>query len=149
VQLQEASARAAEKRAEVDQLSTSGIAEARAITEDAQTAATATRRDAEKTAKKLIADAQKQAKALIADAEDRLAKIRVEREAVAGYFENLRGLLAGADAFTAPVGFPVPGDEPEPLAAVEAPAEVIEASVPAAPDEPAASDAEAEEANTR
>jgi hypothetical protein len=35
---------------------------------------------------------------LVADAEDRLGKIRIEREAVAGYFENLRGLLSQAEA---------------------------------------------------
>jgi len=33
----------------------------------------------------------------VSDAEERLDKIRIEREAVAGYFENLRGLLTQAE----------------------------------------------------
>ncbi|WP_175472988.1 hypothetical protein, partial [Curtobacterium sp. MMLR14_014] len=33
---------------------------------------------------------------VIAEAEDRLAAIRTEREAVAGYLENLRGVLTNA-----------------------------------------------------
>jgi len=37
---------------------------------------------------------------MVADAEERLARIRVEREAVAGYFEGLRGVLSQAEAVT-------------------------------------------------
>ena len=37
----------------------------------------------------------------MADAEERLAQIRIEREAVAGYFENLRGVLQQAEKVTA------------------------------------------------
>ena len=53
--------------------------------------------NAEARAKALIADADKQSKQLVADAEDRLAQIRLEREAVAGYFESLRGVLSQAE----------------------------------------------------
>jgi DNA-binding TFAR19-related protein (PDSD5 family) len=34
---------------------------------------------------------------MVAEAEDRLAQIRLEREAVAGYFESLRGVLSQAE----------------------------------------------------
>jgi len=37
----------------------------------------------------------------VSEAEDRLAKIRIERETVAGYFENLRGVLQQAEKVTA------------------------------------------------
>jgi DNA-binding TFAR19-related protein (PDSD5 family) len=37
---------------------------------------------------------------LVAEAEQRLAAIRVEREAVAGYFESLRGVLSQAEKVT-------------------------------------------------
>jgi hypothetical protein len=33
----------------------------------------------------------------VSDAEERLTKIRIEREAVAAYFENLRGVLCEAE----------------------------------------------------
>jgi hypothetical protein len=33
----------------------------------------------------------------VADAEDRLAQIKIERDAVAGYFESLRGVLTQAE----------------------------------------------------
>ncbi len=52
---------------------------------------------AESQAKTLVANAEKQTKKLIAEAEDRLAQIRLEREAVAGYFESLRGVLSQAE----------------------------------------------------
>jgi DNA-binding TFAR19-related protein (PDSD5 family) len=37
----------------------------------------------------------------VSDAEDRLSKIRIEREAVAGYFENLRLVLKEAERVSA------------------------------------------------
>jgi hypothetical protein len=45
----------------------------------------------------MIADAEKQAEALLGDAEARLAQIQQEREAVADYFESLRGVLSQAE----------------------------------------------------
>jgi len=36
----------------------------------------------------------------VSDAEERLAKIRMERDTVAGYFENLRGVLSQAEKVT-------------------------------------------------
>jgi DNA-binding TFAR19-related protein (PDSD5 family) len=37
----------------------------------------------------------------VSEAEERLAKIKLERETVAGYFENLRGVLQDAERVTA------------------------------------------------
>ena len=37
----------------------------------------------------------------MADAEDRLSQIRIERDAVAGYFESLRGVLTQAEQVAA------------------------------------------------
>ncbi len=45
-------------------------------------------------------DAEKRSAKLVSDAEERLAQIRIEREAVAGYFESLRGVLSQAEKVT-------------------------------------------------
>jgi hypothetical protein len=52
-------------------------------------------------ARKLIADAEERTRALVADAEDRLSQIQIERDAVAGYFESLRGVLTQAEQMAA------------------------------------------------
>ena len=58
-------------------------------------------------------DAEKKATALMKDAEQRLAQIRVEREAVAGYIANLRGVLDSAERVSAEHDFPTSApDEP-------------------------------------
>ncbi len=45
----------------------------------------------------MIADAEERTRpAVVAESEDRLAAIRTERDAVAGYLENLRGVLTHA-----------------------------------------------------
>jgi len=54
-------------------------------------------RDAEDRAATLLAEAETRTRELVADAEDRLAQIRIERDAVAGYFESLRGVLTQAE----------------------------------------------------
>ena len=45
----------------------------------------------------MIAEAEARTAALVADAEDRLSQIRIERDAVAGYFESLRSVLKQAE----------------------------------------------------
>ena len=49
--------------------------------------------NAEARARTLVEEAEHRSAALTADAEERLAKIRIERETVAGYLENLKGAL--------------------------------------------------------
>ena len=44
-----------------------------------------------------MADAERRARETLADAEERLDRIRIEREAVAAYLENVRGVLTQAD----------------------------------------------------
>ena len=53
-------------------------------------------RAAEETARSLVEDGRVRNAQLVADAEDRLAQLRIERDAVAGYFESLRGFLSKA-----------------------------------------------------
>jgi DNA-binding TFAR19-related protein (PDSD5 family) len=48
-----------------------------------------------------VTDAELRTRVLVADAEERLSQIRIERDAVAGYFESLRGLLTQAEKVTA------------------------------------------------
>ena len=64
-----------------------------------------------------------EAAALLKDAEQRLEQIRVERESVAGYIANLRGVLDSADRAAAAHGFPTVAPEPVTAASpiVEAP----------------------------
>jgi vacuolar-type H+-ATPase subunit H len=54
-------------------------------------------REAEAKAASMIDGAEKRTRAIVADAEDRLSQIRIERDAVAAYFEGLRGVLAQAE----------------------------------------------------
>ena len=58
-------------------------------------------REAEERAAALVDEAEERTQRLVADAEERLAQIRIEREAVAGYFENLRGVLQQAEKVSA------------------------------------------------
>ena len=53
--------------------------------------------NAESRSKAIIADAEKRSAQLVQDAEERLTKIKQERDTVAGYFENLRGVLQQAE----------------------------------------------------
>ena len=53
--------------------------------------------EAERRARETVADADRRAREAVADAEERLDRIRIEREAVAAYLENVRGVLTQAD----------------------------------------------------
>ena len=57
--------------------------------------------NAESRSRAMIADAERRSAELVSDAEERLAKIRIERDTVAGYLENLRGVLQEAEKVTA------------------------------------------------
>ena len=54
-------------------------------------------REAEDRANEMLREATESTRALVTDAEDRMKQIRVEREAVAGYFESLRSVLSQAE----------------------------------------------------
>jgi vacuolar-type H+-ATPase subunit H len=49
--------------------------------------------NADERSRSILADAQQRADDLVGDAEERLAEITRERDAVADYFENLRGMI--------------------------------------------------------
>jgi DivIVA domain-containing protein len=53
--------------------------------------------DAQEAARASRSAGEDQTRALVVDAEKRLAQIRIERDAVAGYFESLRGVLLQAE----------------------------------------------------
>jgi cell division septum initiation protein DivIVA len=96
-QLTAAQQRAADKRTEADAYDTKTRAAAKAIHDSASKEAARLLADSEQRSKSLLADAEKQSAELMADAEERLSQIRLEREAVAGYFESLRGVLSQAE----------------------------------------------------
>ena len=50
----------------------------------------------------MLDDAEERTTRMVNDAEDRLANIRIERDAVAGYFETLRGVLSQAEKVSNP-----------------------------------------------
>ena len=50
---------------------------------------------------RFIDEAEARTAKLVADAEERLSQIRIEKEAVAGYFESLRNVLQQAEKVTA------------------------------------------------
>ena len=49
----------------------------------------------------MVVDAEKRTNTLVSEAEDRLSKIRIERESVAGYFAALRSVIGDAEKATA------------------------------------------------
>ena len=57
--------------------------------------------DAQERVHRMVEDAEARTADIVADAEDRLAAIRTERDAVAGYLENLRGVLTHATGLLA------------------------------------------------
>jgi len=95
----------------------------------------------------MVADATAQSKKLMDEAEERLSKIRIERDAVAGYFQNLRGLLADADKLAdaaqepAPKAAAIAAAPSTPTAAAKKP------SAKTADDEPALDDESGNESN--
>ena len=97
-ELAETIARTAESRAEAERLETKVRTEIAKVRDKADEEARERVAAAHDQARKLIADAEERTRALVADAEDRLAQIKIERDAVAGYFESLRGVLTQAGA---------------------------------------------------
>jgi regulator of protease activity HflC (stomatin/prohibitin superfamily) len=96
-QLTGAQQRAKDKVAETDDYDSKTRAAANALRDSATRESTKLLADANAQAKTLVADAEKQSAELLSDAEERLSQIRSEREAVAGYFESLRGVLSQAE----------------------------------------------------
>ena len=96
-QLADATRRAADKRLEADTLEAAGQANEKASRIRADELAAEILANAEARGASLVAEAQERTDALVADAEERLAKIRIERDAVAGYFTNLRTVLTNAE----------------------------------------------------
>jgi hypothetical protein len=102
-QLQETRERTSELRALNEELATGVREEVRLQTDRAAEDADRVLREAQTRARALVASAEEQTRALVADAEERLTQIRIERDAVAGYFESLRSMLHQADS--------VPGED--------------------------------------
>ena len=100
-ELADAVARTAASRAEVERLETEVRAEIAELRTRAEDEAHSRVQAAHDQARKLIADAEERTRALVADAEDRLSQIRIERDAVAGYLESLRGVLTQAEQVAA------------------------------------------------
>ena len=100
-ELAEAVARTAESRAEAERLEAKVRSEIGEVRDRADEEARQRIAEAHEQARKLISDAEERTRALVADAEDRLSQIRIERDAVAGYFESLRGVLSQAQQVAA------------------------------------------------
>lgn len=99
-QLADTTARTVELRALNEQLDSGAREEATARRKQAEDDANRVVREAEKKAQALVTEATKRTRLLVSDAEDRLAQIRIERDAVAGYFESLRSVLTQAEKVT-------------------------------------------------
>ena len=99
-QLSETTKRTAELRELNDQLDFGAREEAKELKQRSQDEAEQIVLDARAAAKELLDEAEVRTRALVADAEDRLSQIRIERDAVAGYFESLRGVLTQAERVT-------------------------------------------------
>ena len=96
-QLEETIARERETRLLVDGVEERVRVESKATKDRADAAAAEILATADAAAKKTVDEADSRSEQLVSDAEERLAKIRVERDAVAGYFEGLRGALSQAE----------------------------------------------------
>jgi len=99
-QLAETNQRTLELRVLNDQLDTGARNEAKAEKKLADDTAERVVRDAEEKARAILAESELRTRALVSDAEDRLSQIRIERDAVAGYFESLRSVLTQAERVT-------------------------------------------------
>ncbi|HEY8589964.1 MAG TPA: hypothetical protein VIL55_10470, partial [Naasia sp.] len=86
---------------EADTLEIAAERDNRVKREEAAEIAAATVEEAEDRARRVVSEAEERARALLTDAEERLAEIRHERDEVAAYFENLRGVLTHAEKVTA------------------------------------------------
>ena len=85
------------KRVEADAIDVDAKAEARELRDRSGNEAAEILSNAEARAKAMVKDADKRTATLVTDAEERLSQIRIEREAVAGYFESLRTVLSQAE----------------------------------------------------
>lgn len=95
-QLAKARARAADKKLEADAIEMLAQKEARALRERTDKHVKKILEDAKKTSAALVEAADKQAREAIESAEARVADLRVEREAIGSYLEDLRSLVAQA-----------------------------------------------------
>jgi cell division septum initiation protein DivIVA len=100
-QLAEAIRRTTLAREEADSVEADARAEVKAARKDAEVTAAQIVRSAEDRAREIIEEADERTRKLVSDAEERLSQIKIEREAVAGYFESLRGVLTQAEQVTA------------------------------------------------
>jgi uncharacterized protein YjgD (DUF1641 family) len=100
-QLADTNARTVELRALNEKLDAGARDEAKVQRSAANDEAERIVREAEERAAALLADTETRTRELVTDAEDRLAQIRIERDAVAGYFESLRSVLTQAEKVNA------------------------------------------------
>jgi cell division septum initiation protein DivIVA len=100
-QLADAIRRTNDKRLEADTVEAAARSDAKAVRRQADETAAEILGNAEDRAKAMTDEAEERTAKLVADAEDRLSQIRIERDAVAGYFESLRGVLQQAEKVTA------------------------------------------------
>lgn len=96
VQAAVARTQAAERERVAIELEQEAVREAHSLHERATARVAHISAEAEEKASRLISEAQDRASAMIAEAESALADLRVEREAVAQYFEGLRLVLGQA-----------------------------------------------------
>jgi len=80
-------------RLEAETLEAAARSMTKSVTENARAKAEATIASAEAEARQIISDAHKQATLSLREAENRLRKIVTERDAIAGYLENLQALV--------------------------------------------------------
>jgi hypothetical protein len=100
-ELAEVTRRTSEVRSDGEAIEKEMRSEVKAARKDAENSAREIVRSAEDRAAAIIAEAEERTRTLVADAEERLSQIRIEREAVAGYFESLRSVLTQAEQVTA------------------------------------------------
>jgi predicted permease len=96
----DADKRTAQARAEAEKAENEARTTIKAAKSEADETGRTIVAEAEERAAALIEDAEERTRRLVADAEERLAQIRIERDAVAGYFESLRGVLKQAEQVT-------------------------------------------------
>ena len=89
------------KRQQASTLDSTSKASAKKTRDDAAANARDVLGNAEARAAAIMDDAEKRSSQLVSEAEERLAKIMLERDTVAGYLENLRGVLQQAEKMSA------------------------------------------------
>ena len=86
--------RAQQTRDEVDAAVRAASDEAAATRAAARADADRILADAQARAREIVVEANDRGNALVTEAEDSLSELRIERDAIAGYFESLRGVLS-------------------------------------------------------